>query len=44
MLKFLAFILEIVLKLNKSKQSLLVKMAILEKEVEILNRQRKKKL
>jgi len=44
MLKFLSFILKILFNLIKSKKSLLVKLAILEKEVEILNRQRKKRL
>jgi len=44
MLKFISFVLKILFGLIKSKKSLLVKLAILEKEVEILNRQRKKRL
>ncbi len=44
MLKFLSFLLKILFNLIKSKKSLLVKLATLEKEVEILNRQKKKRL
>ncbi len=43
MLKFLSFIFIILFNLTISKKSLLIKLAILEKEVEILNRQNKKK-
>ncbi len=44
MLKFLAFIFKILFNLIRSQKSLLVKLTILEKEVEILNRQRKKRI
>ena len=41
MLKFLSFILKILFNIIKSKKSLLIKRAIQEKEIEILNRQKK---
>ena len=44
MLKFLSFILKILFNLIRSKKTLLIKLAILEKEIEIFNRQRKGKL
>ena len=44
MLKFLSFILKIMFNLIRSKKSLLIKLAIQEKEIEILKRQKKKKL
>ena len=44
MLKFLSFILKILFNLIRSKKSLLIKLAIIEKEIEILNRQNKKRL
>ena len=44
MLKFLSFILKILFNIIRSKKSILIKIGILEKEIEILNRQKKKKL